>query len=137
MTTTAINDLAALEAARAAAFAAWQAAPEKGRGARAEKARLEAELAAANRAVAAAKKAAAAPAADVSAAVDAALAARAAREKTAGKEDAVRRAAALWSAAQEWPRCGQQWPATPAEERAETLMRANLALAQSWGYNPE
>lgn len=131
------NTISVLEAARAAAFAAWQAAPEKGRGAKAEKARLEAALAAANRALVEAKRAASAPAAGVSAAMDAALAARAAREKAAAAEAALQRAEALWDAAQEWPRCGRQWPATPAEVRADALLRANPGRWERLGYRPE
>lgn len=132
------KSISALEAERAAAFAAWQSAPEKGRGAKAEKARLEVALAAATRALVQARRAAAStPVAGVSAAIDSALAARAAREKAAAAEAALQRAEALWDAAQEWPRCGQQWPATPAEVRADALLRANPGLWERLGYQPE
>lgn len=119
------QDIDTLTAARNAAFSAWQACPEKGKAAKAAKARLEAELAAASRALTAAKRAAAeaaAPAPAVSATealraiADAggkAVSPAAAREKA--RAQAMRVIRSAWA----WPRCGEGFPAISAEVAAE------------------
>ena len=117
--TTAIETLTA---ARAAAFAEWQALPDGGsKAAKAVKAAAAEKLAAANRALVAAKRAAA-PAEPV-ADVDAALAARAQRMAAAEQATAVQAAARRLMAAAEYPRCMQGWPATAAERAADALLR--------------
>jgi len=115
-----------LKAAQVAAHAAWLAA--KGP---AERATAEAVLSSATAAVAAAKRAAAAEAAPAAVSLDQVLSERADQAKVAEHEKAVLAAVRLLHAAQEWPRCGQGWPATAAEDRADALLRANLKLAQA------
>ena len=43
------------------------------------------------------------------------------------KDAALNRARRLYDQAQEWPRCGQDWPVDSAEERADKLLRLNAA----------
>jgi len=118
-----------LKEIQARAHAAWASCPDKNR---AEKARLEAELAAATRAVADAKRAA--QPAPTKAAVDAAI--NAAIEASARAEAAIKRgadldrAAALYRRAQEYPRCGEGWPYPGREEAADALLRANPEFAE-------
>jgi hypothetical protein len=112
--------------AQRAAHATWVACPDRNK---AEKARLEAALSAASRAVAASKRAAN-PAqsgptdAEKRAKFAAAEAARIAREKERADENALNRALNAWDRAQEYPRCGQDWPEYPGERSADAILRA-------------
>lgn len=103
-------DLQQADKVRRAAHAAWvtAGAPEKGA--------TQAALAEASRAYAAAKKALA-PVAEASASpcLEAIQAGRAERQARAQAEA---RALAAIRRAHEWPRCGQGYPATAAEEAA-------------------
>lgn len=119
-----MSDLTALQSAQAAAFAAWKACPASRK---ADKARLESELAAAGRAVTAAKKAAE-PVIDLSAMVAAAVAKQSARDAEMARLAAMTDAIGQWEAAQEWPRCGQNFGQYRGETAAEELMRADQAL---------
>lgn len=123
-----MTTITALESARAAAYAAWNAAPERTRAEKASKSELEAALAAANRELVAAKRAAApaAPAADV----DAAMAAQAARQARDDLRARVKRAMWLYVQAQEYPRCGQGWPRAGAEAAADALLRQHSNIAE-------
>lgn len=119
------TNLATAKAVQAAAFAAWKACPDKNR---AEKARLASALDAAVRSVAAAKRdtAPVEPAQteeERAALLKAAVAAQEARKAERALRDKVAAAVASYDAAHEWPRCGQGWPASPHEVRADALIR--------------
>jgi len=81
----------------------------------------EAACAEACRALAAAKRAAAEPAPAVDMA--AVIARHREAEQAAELRRRVKHAAGLYMAAQEWPRCGQRWPASEAERKADMLIR--------------
>ena len=119
-----MTDLDNLKAAQAAAFAAWNACPASKK---AEKARLEAALSCAARAVTAAKKAAE-PVIDLGAVTASAVAAQAARQAESALRLSVRRALQAKSMANDWPRCGQNWPITDAEERHQVVIDNNPAI---------
>lgn len=111
--------------ARAAAHAEWLAAPN---------AVTEAALAATCRALTAARRAevpgAASPAIDVIAAIAAIEARQRANAAREAQLTAVHRAAGLYVRAQEWPRCGEGWPATAAERRAADLLAAHPEIEE-------
>lgn len=43
---------------------------------------------------------------------------------SAAERAAIERAAAIYAAAEEWPRCLQGWPATAEEEQADWILRS-------------
>lgn len=120
------QQIAPIEAARAAkeaARAAWVAAGSP-RGDHP----LFVAACAATKALAAAEQAAPTPAqgaAAASAGIDAVLARQVATAKADAKVMALARAKERYWDAQEWPRCGQDWPAGAAEEAADRLLRAS------------
>lgn len=80
---------------------------------------------AATKALAAAEQAAQAAAAPAaSAGIDAVLARQVRTAKAERADAALLSAQRRYIAAQEWPRCGQDWPAGPAEVAAQRLMEA-------------
>jgi len=119
-----MKNLEALKSAQAAAFAAWKACPASRKG---EKARLEAELSAAGRAVTAAKNAAK-PVIDLTALHAAAIAAQEARQAEAALRQSIGAAVRKLADAQEWPRCGQDWPINSGERAAQALIDNNPAI---------
>ena len=90
----------------------------------------EAALSAATAAVAAAKRAAAAVVVVDTAAIDAVAARQAANASAEASRLALNRAGYLYQCAQEWPRCGQNWPMSRAECAADALLRANPEFSQ-------
>lgn len=47
------------------------------------------------------------------------------------EEAPLRRAAKALAAAMAWPRCGQDWPASAAEQRADTLLREKFGSIEA------
>jgi len=120
-------EIDSLKKIQAAAFAAWKAAPS---------AATEAALDAAAKAVAAAKKAATATQApDLGASLAAMDAAVAARKKAAGQVSRLKAACRLRMEAESWPRCGQGWPATASEIRAQALIDSSPEEAERMMYD--
>lgn len=84
------------------------------------------EIAAAKRAAEEQKRPSAA---ETSAAIDKLIERQRRNEAAAALRARVRRAARMYEAANEWPRCLEGWPATPAEEEADRLLREHPELA--------
>jgi len=128
-TNTELTEVERLRQAQIAAHAAWKACPASKK---IEKAKLGEELAAAGRAVLAAKRAAepVIDPIDVASRIAAAVAAQEARRAEAALRTAVRAAVRKLAAANEWPRCGQYWPMNQSEQDADSLIRANISIAQ-------
>lgn len=125
--------IAAAEAARASAHAAWSACPASRKT---EKARLASVLDAACKAVTAAKRAANPdkPGVDLAAITAAACAEQARRQAAADLASRVKAAARRYLQANEWPRCGQSWP-NGAHERADEKLLAEhgeSVLGEGW-----
>lgn len=66
-----------------------------------------------------------------------AVAAQQARAAQRDLEIRVGRAAALYSRAQEWPRCGQRWPMGAAETAAEALLAEHPEMVGHVGFCKE
>jgi hypothetical protein len=116
-----------LRQTQAAAFAAWKADPS---------AATTAALDAATKAVAAAKKVATAtPVPDLGASLAAMDAAVADRKKAAGQAGRLKAACRLRMEADAYPRCGQGWPATANEIKAQALIDASPEEAERLMYD--
>jgi len=84
-----------------------------------------------------AAESAAPSAAEMGAQLERAKAAQSARAEQAELLARVSRAAALYTRAQEWPRCGQRWPMGAAERAAETLLRDHAGIIDHIGFSEQ